>query len=276
MPKTRKITPTRLAYPYDKLPQIYSYKKAISWMIQLGTVFLIANLLGGCNSFSRLAEVGDKPKLTTIENPIHTPSYKPISMPMPELKSAPPRSNSLWRSGSRAFFKDLRANRVGDIVTIVIDIDENAEMTNVTTRSRNNTENAGISNLFGYEQSITKFLPEALTPGNLVGTNSALSNRGSGTISRGEAIEVTVAAVITQVLPNGNLVVHGRQETRINHEVRELQIAGIIRPQDISNANSIGLSQIAEARVSYGGRGHISDVQAPRWGSQIIDIIMPF
>lgn len=242
-----------------------------------GAALLVATgLLGGCNSLSRLADVGATPPMAEIQNPTHDPNYKPVSMPMPEPRVARRMPNSLWRPGSRAFFKDLRANEVGDIVTVVISIDDEAELNNTTTRSRNNSENVGIDNLLGYEQSLGTILPEAVVPDSLIGTESNTVNEGSGSIDRDEQISLQIAAVVTQVLPNGNLVIHGRQETRVNYEIRELQIAGVIRPQDISRENQVSYEQIAEARLAYGGRGHISDFQQPRYGSQIIDIIMPF
>ena len=203
-------------------------------------------------------------------------------------------ANSLWRSGARAFFKDQRASRVGDILTVSININDQAQINNQTTRTRANSENAGMPEVFGFD--LNKLLPgtsaaKALLEGkldgnstqydaggrdNLLGMTSDTSNKGAGQINRKETITLQVAALITDVLPNGNLVLQGRQEVRVNFEVRELQITGVIRPEDISSANSISYEKIAEARISYGGRGQISDVQQPRYGQQIFDIIMPF
>ena len=233
-------------------------------------------LLGGCNALERLAGVGEGPQLSTISNPTHQSGYKPVSMPMPAPQTAERAPNSLWRAGSRAFFKDLRANQVGDIVTVTINIDDEADLSNTSSRSRTNTESAGIDNLLGYEGALDQILPEAVNPSSLLGLNSNNSNVGTGTIAREEQIELKVAAVVTQLLPNGNLVIQGRQETKVNFEVRELQIAGVIRPQDIGADNTVAYEKIAEARLAYGGRGHISDVQQPRYGAQIVDILMPF
>lgn len=232
--------------------------------------------LAGCNALSRLAEVGTEPTLTDIQNPVSRPNYRPVSMPMPAPISVARSPNSLWRPGARAFFKDLRASEVGDIVQVVIDIDDKAEIDNATVRSRANSEDAQTPALFGFEASLDQILPEAIDPTDLLELSSASSSNGTGTIDRTESIEIKLAAVVSQVLPNGNLVIHGRQETRVNFEIRELQIAGVIRPQDITNINTVAFENIAEARVAYGGRGHISDVQQPRYGQQIIDIIFPF
>jgi flagellar L-ring protein precursor FlgH len=244
--------------------------------LSLAVMGLLACLLAGCNSLERLSQVGDKPPLSPVENPTHTSSYKPVSMPMPKPIATSYMPNSLWRPGSRAFFKDLRANDVGDIVTINIAIDDDASVSNTTTRTRNNSENIDIDALAGYRSDLSTFLPEAVNPADLLAFDSQTNNNGGGTITRSEAITLDVAAVVTQVLPNGNLVIHGRQETRVNYEIRELQIAGVIRPQDITSTNTVNYNDIAEARLSYGGSGHISDFQQPRWGTQIIDIIMPF
>lgn len=243
---------------------------------RLCALLLAGTVLTGCNALNRLAQIGDEPRLTEIQNPTHTPEYQPVSMPMPQPTVARPRPNSLWRPGSRAFFKDLRANQIGDIVTILIDINDNAELENTTTRSRTNVENLDIDSLLGYEAAIDTILPEAVNPPDILATDSNSSNQGTGTIDREEIIELRIAAVVTQILPNGNLVIHGRQETRVNYEVRELQIAGVIRPQDVTNNNTVNYDQIAEARLAYGGRGHITDVQQPRYGSQIVDIVLPF
>ena len=245
-------------------------------MVRLPVIFTLALALSGCNALSRLANVGAEPPLTTIQNPTLQAGYRPVSMPMPAPKPVERNSNSLWRTGARAFFKDQRASDVGDILTVIVDIDDQASINNATTRARTANEDASLNRLFGYEGSLSTVLPEAINPANLLDLNSQTDSTGSGKITRDEDIELKVAAVISQVLPNGNLVIHGRQEFRVNFEARELQIAGIIRPEDITSANSIVFEKVAEARISYGGRGQISDLQQPRYGQQVLDIIFPF
>lgn len=247
-----------------------------SALMRAGAVAALALSLGACNTLERLTQVGEEPSMGGIENPTHQPGYKPVSMPMPQPMTATREANSLWRAGSRAFFKDLRASQVGDIVTVVIAIDENAEMSNTTTRTRNTAENVDLDALLGYGAALDTILPEAVNPANILAYDGQTTNTGGGTIDRAETIELQVAAVVTQVLPNGNLVLHGRQETRVNFEVRELQIAGVIRPQDITNQNTVSYEKIAEARLAYGGRGHITDFNQPRWGTQLVDVLMPF
>jgi flagellar L-ring protein precursor FlgH len=244
--------------------------------VRLPVILTLAVALSGCNALSRLSSVGSEPPLTTIQNPVQQASYRPVSMPMPAPKPVERNANSLWRTGARAFFKDQRAAAVGDILTVVVDLEDGATLNNATTRARTSNEDASLGALLGYETALDFILPEAVVNTDLVDANAQHGATGTGTISRDEAIDLKVAAVISQVLPNGNLVLHGRQEIRINFEARELQIAGVIRPEDISSANTINYEQIAEARISYGGRGQLSDLQQPRYGQQVFDILFPF
>ncbi len=244
--------------------------------IRFAAIALLSSSLVACNTLSKLSQLGEEPKISEIANPTHAPDYKPVSMPMPMPSKAKSTANSLWRIGSTAFLKDLRATQIGDIVTVVIEINDEASMENSSNRTRSTSEDLDIPGLAGFQGALGAVLPEAVTTDNFMSLSNASVQGGTGTIERKEELTLTVAAVVTQVLPNGNLVIHGRQETRVNYEVRELQIAGVIRPQDITNSNTISYESIAEARLAYGGRGHISDVQQPRYGSQLIDIILPF
>jgi flagellar L-ring protein precursor FlgH len=198
-----------------------------------------------------------------------------MPMPPPEPQS-PTQSNSLWRTGARGFFKDQRARRVGDILTVEVTIADEATLDNRTTRWRDNSDTLGIRGLFGADELLEDALADSFESEAAVDLSSSMSNQGGGRVSRGEDIELKVAAVIVQVLPNGNLVIHGRQEVRVNFEKRELLIAGIVRPEDVSPTNTIPHDQIAELRVAYGGEGQISDVQQPRYGAQVLDILLPF
>jgi len=237
---------------------------------------LAAALLSGCNAIDRLSNIGSAPDLAKIQNPTEQPGYQPVSMPMPAPRVATRQPNSLWQEGSRAFFKDQRAADVGDLITVVVDIDNDANFTNETSRTRSNTDSASLGGFFGYEGSLGQVFPEAVTGDNLVNLGSDTSNAGTGETEREEDVDVEVAAVVVQKLPNGNMVLFGRQELRVNFEVREVVVGGVIRPQDITSGNTIAFEQMAEARISYGGRGQLTDVQQPRYGSQVFDIIMPF
>jgi flagellar L-ring protein precursor FlgH len=232
--------------------------------------------LAGCGAMDRIDQIGAAPALAPIANPTTSPGYRPVTMPMPAPEQVVYQPNSLWRAGSRAFFRDQRASKVGDILTVIINIADSAKVDNATKRSRANSESAALPNFLGLESKLKNVLPNAVDPTALVDATSGGSSAGTGSVDRKESVELTVAGVVTQVLPNGNLVIEGRQEVRVNFEVRELLIAGIVRPEDISNTNTILHTQIAEARISYGGRGQISDVQQPRYGQQLYDVIMPF
>ncbi|HWA62230.1 MAG TPA: flagellar basal body L-ring protein FlgH [Caulobacteraceae bacterium] len=193
-----------------------------------------------------------------------------------EPQMQPASANSLWRAGARTFFIDQRASRVGDILTVLIEIDDSAKTQNTTNTSRTTANKAGVPHFFGLESTIAKIMPKAFDPTDVIETNNATSNAGAGSVSRAEKINLTIAAVVTQVLPNGNLVIQGEQEVRTNNDTRQLTVSGIVRPEDVSSANTIRHTQIAEARISYGGRGDVSQVQRTPWGSSILQRITPF
>ncbi len=237
---------------------------------------LIGLLLTGCNALDRLENVGKEPELSPVGQPVQRSDYQPVSLPMPAHVPEVYQANSLWRQGARSFFKDQRARTIGDVLTVNVTIQDEASLQNQTSRSRANSENLGVGGLLGIENQFNRFFKGTVDPGSLVGMDSDLSNRGQGNVTRNEDINLNVAAVVAQVLPNGNLVIHGRQEVRVNFEVRELYVAGVVRPEDITPDNSINHEQIAELRIAYGGRGQLTDVQQPRYGSQVLDVILPF
>ena len=233
-------------------------------------------LLGGCGNLQRLSEVGRPPSMTQPADPTQEASYRPMTMPMPAPQTAVPMANSLWRSGSRAFFKDQRAAQVGDILTVLVNIADAASLKNNTAANRKGNESLGLPNLLGLETTAIPRLLTGADMNNLVGLSSANGNTGTAEMKRDETVTLRLAGVVTQVLPNGNLVVAARQEVRVNSELRELAVAGVIRPQDIGSDNTVRHDRMAEARIAYGGRGQLTDVQAPRWGQQVLDIVLPF
>jgi len=158
------------------------------------------------------------------------------------------------------------------VITVNVSVAATAKIQNTTSRSRNNSDNANLTNMFGLE----KVLPPAIDPTSVVKMGSTNSNVGAGSIQRDETINMTLAALVAQVLPNGNLVIDGHQQVRVNNELRDMRLSGIVRREDITQNNTVNLAQIAEARVIYGGVGTMSDVQQPRYGSQLFDIIMPW
>ncbi|MGZ9109323.1 MAG: flagellar basal body L-ring protein FlgH [Micavibrio sp.] len=232
--------------------------------------------LSACGSMDRLANVGKAPDMSRITNPQTQPDYQPVSMPMPAPQIATRQPNSMWQSNRKSFFKDQRAGNVGDILTVMINIEDEAELKNNTSRSRSSSESAGLDSLLGYETKLPKIFNKNLDNTALVEGGADSSFDGDGQIKREEEVTLKLAAIITQILPNGNMVISGKQEVRVNFEKRILNMDGVIRPEDITVDNTIGYEKIAEARISYGGEGQQTDVQQPRYGQQVFDVVFPF
>jgi flagellar L-ring protein precursor FlgH len=243
-------------------------------IVLAGALMALAGTAGGCSAIDRLSQIGETPKLTSIDNPTTQPGYKPVSMPMPRPESVSYSPNSLWRNGSRSFFKDQRAHQIGDLLTVTVNITDQAQFANETQRNLTGTEGSAITDFAG-SKLLTGNAAKVL-PGNLLQANGTSQYDGKGTIQRQETLVTNIAAVVTQMLPNGNLVVEGKQEIRVNAEMRELIVAGIVRPEDIQSDNTIESSKIAQARISYGGRGQITDIQQPRYGQQVMDVLLTF
>ena len=186
----------------------------------------------------------------------------------------PLQQASLWTRNRGSLLGDRRAVQRGDILTVVIEIDESAQISNATSRQRSGSEGLGVPDLLGIPQRIT--FPDGASADSLVSINSNSSSSGDGSVSRNERLELRVAAAVMDVLPNGVLQISGTQELRVNFELRELLVSGYVRPEDISRKNEITYDKIAGARISYGGRGQITDVQQPRVGQQILDTVLPF
>jgi flagellar L-ring protein precursor FlgH len=266
--------------PAPRRPEVVQSREPapVKRVLPLALILAAASVsLGGCgNMLERISEVGKEPAMAPIENPNAQQNYAPVTMPMPAPLTDVRQANSLWRQGSRTFFADQRASKVGDILTVVITIDDSAKLANKTTQGRDGSNSAGAPALLGYEGFADHVFASGANQNSLISTNSKTDQSGTGTVDRSEAVDLRVAAVITQVLPNGNLVLKGTQQVRVNYELRELDVQGIVRPTDISTANEVTYDQIAEARIAYGGRGTISDVQQPRYGQQVYDILFPF
>lgn len=239
---------------------------------------LLCIIASGCTStLDKLEEIGKPPRLADVANPTEQPAYQPITWPMPE-NAPPPKqyANSLWQPGARAFFRDQRAARVGDILRVNIKIEDKAEVDNATDRQRDSTDKLAAPTVFGLQNKLFKSLPGVADPADLLSVTGATNSKGTGSVKRKEKIETQVAALITQVLPNGNFVIDGKQEMRINFEIREISVKGVVRPEDIKSDNTIDSSQIAESRITYGGRGQLTDMQQPRWGHQVVETLSPF
>jgi flagellar L-ring protein precursor FlgH len=233
--------------------------------------------LGAC---STIKEAVRGPNLTPMGYPSALVAQNQDELPLAasarEPLPQPASPNSLWRTGARAFFNDQRAGRVGDILTVLINIDDSAKTSNATTATRTSTNTAGVTNFFGLESTLGKILPKSFNPAQAINTNSSLAAGGVGGVTRQEQITLTIAAVVTKVLPNGNLVIEGRQEVKTNNDERILTVAGIVRPEDITSTNTILHTQIAEARIDYGGRGDVSAVQKTGAGTSLLQRWLPF
>ena len=234
---------------------------------------IVLVLAAGCG---KLEDVGRAPSFSPLEG-----SYQHHAMyasPFPETAApdAPQDAASLWTSTRASLFGDRRAARRGDILTVVIEIDDRAEISNATDRSRTGNASMGIPQLFGVPQRLDRKLPDGATMADAVRTQGASTFAGDGSVARKEKLRLRVAATVVEELPNGVLRIEGQQEVRVNFELRELIVSGYVRPGDISRQNEITYDKIAGARVSYGGRGQITDVQQPRWGQQIVDHVLPF
>lgn len=236
-------------------------------MTQHRTVPLILALgLAACSG----TPVGRPPPLSPpAANPearaIATPDLPPPPPPSGVLRAS--TSGSLWAETPTPLLGARRASARGDILTVVIDIADSAQISNRTARSRQSAQQAGAEALFGLGGA-------ALSPGVDVGSGSTFS--GDGSVRRSERVLLRVAATVTEVMPNGTLAIAGSQEVRVNNELRELLVTGYVRPADISRLNEVSYDRIAQARISYGGRGQITDMQQPRWGAQILDAALPF
>ena len=230
-------------------------------------------LLANCARFDHVGKPPD------FSSPVATKEHSAMLSPgLPALlqPADPGDEASLWSGTRQSLLGDRRAVRQGDILTVVIEIDEEAEISNATDRSRGASESLSVPDLYGIPQRINDRLPDGASTDPAVSIDSTSSSSGDGSVKRNEKLTLRVAATVVGVLPNGVLSIAGSQELRVNFELRELLVTGYVRPEDISRQNEITYDKIASARVSYGGRGQITDVQQPRLGQQVLDIILPF
>ncbi len=246
-------------------------RSALSLQLAVGLVVGVA--LAGCQP---LDTVGRPPAFSALEpNREHAALY---SVPLPAVaeRAAPAGTASLWSAGQRSFMADRRASQPGDILTVVIQINDSAQITNASQRGRSGNQSMGLPHFFGLPQRVDARLPPGASLGNAVQIQGASSFQGSGSVARSERVTLRIAATVVERLPNGVLRIEGSQEVRINNELRDLTVSGFIRPEDISRRNEVAYDRIAGARIAYGGRGQISEMQQPRYGQQIAEILLPF
>lgn len=238
------------------------------------TAFLFCLIsLSAC---ARFDHVGKAPSFTSAVESEERRAMLSPGLPLTLEQSGPTAGASLWSGARQSLLGDRRAVQQGDILTVVIEIDEEAEISNATDRSRSGSESLGVPGLFGLPQRLDERLPDGASSAEAVSINSTSRSSGDGSVRRNEKLTLRVAATIVDVLPNGVLAISGSQELRVNFEMRELLVTGYVRPEDISRQNEITYDKIATARVSYGGRGQITDVQQPRIGQQVLDAVLPF
>jgi flagellar L-ring protein precursor FlgH len=239
---------------------------------------LAALFLAGCSG--QLDHLGRPPTMTA--SGMVDPEIPPMAAERVALIPPPPAgpptatTGSLWQSGPKSLFGDRRARRRGDILTVMVEIDDEGEIDNTTTRSRSGSEEVGVQALLGLPAVADVVLPGSGTLSPAVSASGTSTSVGAGAVKRQEKIALRLAATVEQVLPNGHLVIRGSQEVRVNFELRDLKITGIVRPEDISRQNEIASDRVADARIIYGGRGQITDLQQPRYGQQVVELISPF
>ena len=237
---------------------------------------LLAALALGAGGCARFDHIGRPPSFTPTMNGAEQMAMADPGLPLLAEPNVPVRQASLWRRGRGSLLGDRRAMKRGDILTVVISIDDKAKISNTTQRSRTGAQSLSVPDLFGLPQRIDRTLPDGASLSSAVGITSSGSSGGDGSVDRSEKLTLRVAATVSRVLTNGVLEINGSQEVRVNFELRELLVSGFVRPEDISRQNEVTYDKIAAARISYGGRGQITDVQQPRIGQQVLDAVLPF
>lgn len=230
--------------------------------MKLKLITWLATLLftSGCG----LSNISKPPQFSDLEGGYQHHAIYSAPMPMIADPSGPTDAASLWTGSKASLLGDRRAAARGDILTVVIEIDDRADIKNTSNRGRQSAQNMDIDNIFGLKKP------------NAYETESATKFSGNGSVSRAEELTLRIAATVVEKLTNGVLRIEGQQEVRVNNELRELLVTGYVRPNDISRHNEVTYDKIAGARISYGGRGQISDMQQPAYGAQIADILLPF
>ena len=242
-------------------------------MAPMRLLLLCLLLLAACG---RAGHLGKAPDFSTMEDTTENLALYSNPLPLVADPDAPSAAASLWTSSRSSLLGDRRAGSRGDILTVVIEIDDSAQISNTTDRAREGEENMAITGLFGLPQRIDAGLPDGSTLADAVHTKSDSAYAGDGSVKRQEKLTLRVAATVIEELPNGVLRIQGQQEVRVNFELRELIVTGYVRSADISRQNEVTYDKIAGAQISYGGRGQITDVQQPRYGQQVADIVLPF
>jgi flagellar L-ring protein precursor FlgH len=241
--------------------------------MMMRSFLLLALLAAGCG---KLDQVGRAPEFSPVAGSDQHYAMYSASLPEDLPPGTPTDESSLWTAGTESLFGDRRAAQRGDILTVVIEIDDSASISNTTGRNRSGQQKAGIPDFLGIPQRIDESLPDGASMAEAYESKSSSTFKGSGSVSRNEKLTLRIAATVVEELPNGVLRIEGQQEVRVNFEMRELIVTGFVRPIDVSRQNEITYDKIAGARIAYGGRGQITDFQQPTYGQQAADIVLPF
>ncbi len=248
-------------------------------ILKLFVVFFGLSMLTSCSyTLNRLKNVGRPPEFAQIKVPQVDSDQGSENLVTQDHKDSIRKTNSLWKPGSSTtFFRDNRSWKVGDILKVSVKIQDNATLNNKTTNDKKDNSKTLLGTFFGKEKVIRNVLSSSKnSTGDLANFGSNSGFQGAGGISRKEDINIEIAAIVSQILPNGNMIIRGHQEIRVNFELREISIAGIVRPRDIDANNSVSSDKVAEARISYGGRGINTDVQKPGVANEVVNIVSPF
>lgn len=236
-------------------------------MFRYAAPLAAAALLAGCSG-QAVKDLNRAPAMSPIGSGLNMAKTNEVAL-YPKEPQQVATGYSLWSDSQSALFKDARALNIGDILTVKINIDDKASFDNTTERKRESSWSKAF-NLFGTDTHNDNSLDATIS------NSSKSDSKGDGSIQRKEQLDLQVAVVVTSVLENGNLLISGSQEVRVNQELRVLNLAGIARPQDVDADNKISYEKIAEARISYGGRGRLSEIQNPPVGQQVVDVFSPF
>jgi flagellar L-ring protein precursor FlgH len=242
----------------------------------LTLALLCPALLAGCDTWDHFQKPPDFSGPGTLERIPSTVADSPVINAANIAPLPPAMRGALWRPGSKTFFRDPRARGIGDLLTVAVNLNENAQFANQTSLTRTTANNMTISNMFGLGTLIGRLIPGVAATNPTIATSGSDVTAGQGNIQRSEVLVVNVAATVVRVLPNNNLEIAGSQEISVDNELRQLLIRGIVRPEDILSDNTIPSGKIAEARIAYGGRGVSSDLQRPTWGQDILNRAAPF
>lgn len=239
----------------------------------LRKMICVCLLMTGCG---KLGEVGRAPEFSPVEGTTQHAAMYSATLPEDVTPAEPSDGSSLWSAGTQSLFGDRRAAQRGDILTVVIEIDDKATISNSSGRSRSGSIESGLPDFVGIPQRLDGILPDGASMEDAVKMKSSSTFKGNGNVARKEQLTLRIAATVVERLPNGVMRIEGQQEVRVNFELRELLVTGYVRHADVSRQNEITYDKIAAARITYGGRGQISDMQQPTYGQQAADIVLPF